>query len=30
MIIQRAELFSDLSMEAINEIKTSMVEEIPQ
>ncbi len=27
MIIQRAELFSDLSMEAINEIKTSMVEE---
>ena len=27
MIIQRAELFSDISLEAINEIKTSMVEE---
>jgi len=27
MIIQRAELFSNLSMEAINEIKTSMIEE---
>jgi CRP/FNR family cyclic AMP-dependent transcriptional regulator len=27
MIIQRAELFSDMSLEAINEIKTSIVEE---
>ena len=27
MIIQRAKLFNDLSVEAINEIKTSLVEE---